>query len=86
MHCAERGLTPAAPIAAFHATPFHSNLDKIIERGLLAPGDQMAATGEFLPVAHGASWGPGVYCTPDVGLTSCYGFSDRCVHAEPYII
>eukprot|EP01044_Picomonas_judraskeda_P012833 COSAG03_NODE_1879_length_3397_cov_28.414797_2_plen_668_part_01 len=75
--CDARGVIPTAPVAAFHATPFHSNLDKIIERGLLAPGDQMAATGEFLPMAHGARWGHGVYCTPDVNLTSCYGFRDR---------
>ena len=30
------------------------------------------------PIAHGASFGPGVYLTPDVELTSCYGFTDRC--------
>ena len=41
--CAGRGITPTAPIAAFHATPFHSNLDKIIER-TAAPVDRSGDT------------------------------------------
>jgi hypothetical protein len=65
-----------SPFLAFHATPFQSNVEKIIEMGVLAPGDQIATTGEFLPMAHGARYGPGVYLTPDISLTSCYGYSD----------
>ena len=31
---------------AFHATPFHSNLEKIIENGFLVPGDQESSNGK----------------------------------------
>ena len=76
-HCATHGHTATAPLMVFHATPFHWNLDKIIESGFLLPGDQESSTGKFLPIAHGAAWGPGCYLTPDVSLTDCYGYSDK---------
>lgn len=76
-HCAAHSYIPTAPLLAFHATPYHSNLDKIIENGFLVPGDQESSNGQFLPISHGDSYGPGCYLTPDVKLTDCYGFSDK---------
>ena len=66
----------SSPVFAWHSTSWHSNLDKIAENGFLAPGDQDQTTGNTLRVANGAVYGPGVYTTPDIELTDCYGFND----------
>jgi hypothetical protein len=67
----------SCPVFAWHATPWHDNLNKIIDSGFLAPGEQDQASGQLLQTAHGAAYGKGVYTTPGIELTNCYGFRDR---------
>ena len=67
----------SCPVFAWHSTPWHGNLNKIVDSGFLAPGDQDVSSGQSLKTSHGAVYGQGVYTTPDIELTNCYGFRDR---------
>lgn len=43
----------SSPVLAWHSTPWHGNLDKIIETGLLTEGDRQGCSNKFLQTAHG---------------------------------
>jgi len=74
---AEANVPMSCPVFAWHSTPWHDNLNKIIDSGFLAPGDQNQSSGQSWKISHGAVYGSGVYTTPDIDMTNCYGFRDR---------
>jgi hypothetical protein len=55
LECAASGddVQHFTPVLAWHSTPWHGNIDKIIQNGVLAEGDRMGDTGQFLGTAHG---------------------------------
>lgn len=56
----------------FHGAPRHV-LESIVRYGFVVPGESLGGGTRTVQVVHGASFGIGVYSSPDPNFAMCYG-------------
>lgn len=66
----------AEPSVTFHGAPRHK-IESIVRYGFVVPGDDIGKTGVALEIARGASFGIGIYSSPDPYFAMIYGEWNR---------
>lgn len=73
-----------AVATGFHGTRFRQNVEKIVQDGLLAPGELAPSTGHIVQVSTGARFGEGIYLSPTLRKAQHYALSDSRNHHQVF--